>query len=156
MLRFGLLSTVVPLVLAGGVAHDWDLASARHCPASAIAPSVRAVAFTADPAAATVKVQIVEAAELADLVIADDSDATGIRGCSLTDAARLVRIETQPRPGDPLVHLTREDDADYRIYLQSAQVSAEQVAALIVTARGGQLRLAAHPFDDPPTGSVSR
>ena len=154
MLRLSIISSVIPLVLAGGVAHDWTAAPTRQCFAAATAPSVRAVAFTADPLAATVTVQIVESAELADLAIVDDVAAADASACGLRDAARLVTVSAHPRPGDPVVHLTREADADYRIYVDSATISPKQAAALIVGARGGQMRLAAQPFDAEPTGSV--
>jgi hypothetical protein len=155
MLRLSILSSVIPLVLVGGAAHDWTAVPARNCFAAATAdPSFRSVAFTADPLAATVKVQIVDSAELADLAIVDDAEAADASACGLHDAARLVTA--QPRPGDPIVHLTREADADYRIYVDSRKISPEQAAAIIVGARGGQMRLAAHPVDTEPTGSVSR
>jgi hypothetical protein len=152
MLRLSILSSIVPLVLAGGVAHDWTQAAARQCFA---APSIHNVTFTADPLAATVKVQIVGSAELADLAIADDSDA-GALDCRLHQAARFVSVSPQPRPGAPVVYLTQETDADYRVYVSSATVTAEQAAALIVAARGGHTRLAAQPFDTTPTGSIPR
>jgi hypothetical protein len=154
MLRLSILSSVIPLVLVGGAAHDWTAVPARQCFAAATATSVPSVAFTTDPLAATVTVQIVESAELADLAIVDDAEAADASACGLHDAARLVTAH--PRPGDPIVHLTREADADYRIYVDSRKISPEHAAAIIVGARGGQMRLAAHPFDTEPTGSVSR
>lgn len=145
MFRFGILSSVVPLVLAGGVAHDWTQASDRQCFVAGLAQvrSAPVMAFTDDPSAATVKVQLVEAAELADLAIADDASAPESGGCDLQRAAQRVEISVDPVPGAPVVHLTRDADADYRIYVDSAAISAQQAAALIVSARGGQLRLAA-------------
>ncbi len=109
MLRLSILSSVVPLVLAGGVAHDWSAVSARQCAAAGIiAPASRSVAFTDDPLAATVRVQIVESAELADLAIADDVDVAEAPACGIHDVARLVTISAEPVPGDPVIHLTRE------------------------------------------------
>lgn len=155
MLRLTIISSVVPLVLAGGVVHDWTSASAFDCLATA-APAIRRVAFTDDPALATVRVQLVDGAELADFVVAEDSTAADPPGCSFRDMARTVVISDRPVAGEPVVYLSRASDADYRIYVDSKQVSAEQVAALIVGARGGQMRLAAQPFDHEPTGSIGR
>jgi hypothetical protein len=144
MLRLSILSSVVPLVLAGGVAHDWNAVSARQCAtAGIIAPAIRSVAFTDDPADATVRVQIVESAELADLTIADDVDVAEAPACGIHDIARLVSISAQPVPGEPVIHLTREAGADYRIYVDSAKISVRTAAALLVSARGGHTRLAA-------------
>ena len=148
MLRLGILS-VVPLVLAGGVAHDWTQASAGSCAALGPAAPSRSMAFTSDPSVATVKVQIVDKAELADLAIADDVDGAETDACGIQAIARLVTISTHPVPGEPVLYLTRADDADYRIYVDSTRISPEAAAALIVSARGGHLRLAASSTDGP-------
>jgi hypothetical protein len=154
MLRLSILSSVVPLVLAGGVAHDWNSVSAGQCAATGfIAPANRSVAFTDDPSAATVRVQIVEAAELADLAIADDVELAEAQACGMRDMARLVTISADPRPGEPVIHLTREGGADYRIYVDSPKISAQTAAALLVSARGGHTRLAASA-DAVHTGSL--
>jgi hypothetical protein len=154
MLRLSILSSVVPLVLAGGVAHDWSAVSARQCTAAGIiAPANRSVAFTDDPLSATVRVQIVESAELADLAIADDTDVAEAPACSIHDVARRVTISAEPVPGEPVIHLTREDAADYRIYVDSARISMQTAAALLVSARGGHTTLAASG-DALHTGSL--
>jgi hypothetical protein len=154
MLRIGLISSVIPLALAGGIAHEWTSANAPQCFAPA-APAIRTIAFTDDPAQATVSVQLVDAADLADLVIAADNTAAEAEGCSLREMVRSVTINMRPVAGEPVVHLSREADADYRIYVDSAQISARQAAALIVRTRGGHVRLAATPSDDRPTGSIA-
>lgn len=159
MFRFGILSSVVPLVLVGGVAHDWTAEPTRQCfEAGHVAAPSRAIAFTSDPLAATVNVQIVDRPELADLAIADDVEESGGRGCGIQDIARLVAISSHARPGEPIVHLTRDADADadYRIYVDSARISPQRAAALIVGARGGHTRLASRPIDDETTGSIPR
>jgi hypothetical protein len=157
MLRLTIASSVIPLVLAGGIAHDWTSAPPRHCLAAVpTAPSIRAIAFTDDPARATVRVQLVDGAELADLVIAEDATATEAEGCGLRDMARTITISSRPVAGEPVVYLSHEGDADYRVYLDSAQISVQQAAALIVGARGGHMRLAAHAVDTEPTGSIGR
>lgn len=157
MLRFGILSSLIPLVLAGGVANDWTDGPARQCVAAGIAaPDSRTVAFTRDPLAATVKVQIVSRAELADLTIVDDAGTPDDPDCGIDDIARLITISERPLPGAPIIHLTREAGADYRIYVDSARITSERAAALLVSARGGHTRLASHPFDGTPTGSIAR
>jgi hypothetical protein len=155
MLRFGILSSVIPLVLAGGVAHDWTQASVWQC-AGLTAPAVRSVAFTDNPLLATVKVQLVDAVELADLTIADEAGAADSSSCGIHQAAQLFDISDKPLPDAPVVYLTRYGEADYRIYVDSATISARQAAAMIVSARGGHTRLAAQPFDGEPTGSITR
>ena len=156
MLRFGILSSVIPLVLVGGgVSHDWTGASARPCMGLTFQSS-SAIAFTSDPALATVKVQVVDAAELADLVIADEAGVTEPDGCGLQQLAQSMTFSAKPILGAPVVHLSREAGADYRIYVDSPTISAQQAAAMIVAARGGHTLLAAQPFDVEPTGSISR
>jgi hypothetical protein len=157
MLRLTIISSVIPLALAGGVIQDWTSISTRQCFApEAVASVPRRIAFTDDPARATVKVQLVDSAELADLVIAEDNSATEAESCGLRSLARSITISPRPVAGEPVIHLSREADADYRVYVDSAQISAQQAAALIVGARGGHMRLAAHAFDDEPTGSIGR
>jgi hypothetical protein len=155
MLRFGILSSVIPLVLVGGVAHDWTQDRAWQC-AGLAAPASRTIAFTDNPSLATVRVQLVDAAELADLTIADEGGAAGSGSCDIHQAAQLFDISEKPLPGAPVVYLARDSDADYRIYVDSATISARQAAAMIVSARGGHTRLAAQPFDGEPTGSITR
>ena len=145
MLRLSILSSVLPLVLAGGVAHDWTSVAAHQC-SGLTTSSARSVAFTDDPTAATVKVQIVDSAETADLAIADDIDTDDESGCGIVEAARLVTITARPRAGAPVVHLSRTGGADYRIYVDSTRISPKKAAALLVSIRGGHARLAASGF----------
>lgn len=153
MLRLSILSSVIPLVLVGGVTHDWTHASVRQCFA---APAAGSVAFTADPLAATVTVQIVASAELADLAIVEEAQGAEPANCGLDQAARLVTITTHPQPDEPVVHLTRDADADYRIYVDSRTISPKQAAALIVALRGGQKRLAGQLLGATTTASILR
>jgi hypothetical protein len=155
MLRFGILLSVIPLVLAGGIPHDWTASSAHPCiPAGMTTirytptsmPSARPIAFTSDPALATIKVQIVDNPELADLAIIDDVAAADADGCGIDKMTRLVTISDRPVPGEPVVYMSRDAGADYRIYVVSKKVSYQHAAALIVGARGGHGRLAAAAF----------
>ena len=155
MLRLAVFAPLIPLVLAGGVAAEWTSVPAGRC--GNLARSIRPVAFTTDPHAATVKVQIVEQAELADFTVVDDGEAaTDAQACGLSEIVRLVRLISAPRAGEAVVYLTREADADYRIYVDSTRISTEQAAALIVNARGGHTRLAGRPVDTTTTGSIPR
>jgi hypothetical protein len=157
MLRLSIISSVIPLALAGGFAQDWTSTSTRQCfAADAVASAPGRVAFTDDPARATVRVQLVDGAELADLVIAEDNSATEPENCGLRGLVRSITISARPVAGEPVIYLSREARADYRVYVDSAQISAQQAAALIVGARGGHMRLAAHAFDNEPTGSIGR
>lgn len=156
MLRFGLLSSVLPLALAGGVLHDWA-APAAHCSVAGLSTPVHsAISFTSDPLAATVRVQIVDTPGLADLAIADDVDAAEAPGCGIRDLARRVFAHASSQPADTVIHLSRAPGADYRIYVDSQAISAEQAAALLVAARGGQMRLAGQLADGGTTGAITR
>jgi hypothetical protein len=42
----------------------------------------------------------------------------------------------------PVIYLSTDGSADYRIFVHSKRVTAREAAALIVGARGGQRRLA--------------
>jgi hypothetical protein len=157
MLRLAIVSTVIPLALAGGVARDWTSASASQCFGHEAIPGIaRTIAFTDDPARATVRVQLVQGPELADLAIAEDSTATEAGGCGIRETLRAITIGARPVPGEPIVYLSRNEGADYRIYVDSAHISPREAAALIVSARGGHTQLAAKPFDHEPTGSIRR
>lgn len=151
MLRFGIVVSVVPLLLTGGIVRDWFPSDFQPCITGDAADiqvtrnpwaATRSVAFTEDPKAATVRVQIVDAPELADLAIADDG-ANGIAsGCALSDATRRIRITHEPLPGEPLIYMSREK-GDYRVYLESKRMSLHEAAALIVGAKGSHERLTA-------------
>lgn len=118
--------------------------------------SSSAITFVSDSASATVRVQIVDTAELADLVIADEVGTTEPDGCGLQQLAQSMTFSAKPIPGAPVVYLSRDAGADYRIYLDSQTISAQQAAAMIVAARGGHTLLAAQPFDHESTGSITR
>ena len=157
MLRLAIVSSVIGLALAGTVARDWTQASASPCfGVEATSSAARTIAFTDDPARATVRVQLVQAPEIADLAIAEDTAASEAEGCGIRSAVRSLTISARPLPGAPVVYLSHEANADYRIYVDSAQISPQQAAALIVSARGGHTQLAAKPFDHEPTGSIGR
>ena len=147
MLRLSILSSVIPLILAGGVAHEWTPAPARQCFATATASlSPRRLhrrSFCRRPSGCRSS----NSAELRRPRIADDTETTGTPACGLLQAARSsasARIRGR-RPD-------RSSDARGRCGLPHLcrtlrKISPEQAAALIVGARGGQKRLAGQLVD---------
>jgi hypothetical protein len=151
MLRFKILASAVPLIVAAVFARGGLLPGAHPCVAIGEA-SVQItampwhadlhVAFTDDPSAATVRVQISDSAEGADFAVVDDIDTPEASSCEATPATRFVAISTTPAASEPVIYLSPQGPADYRIFVQSKTFSLRDAAALIVGA-GGQRRLAA-------------
>jgi hypothetical protein len=152
MLRFKILVSAVPLILAGVFARSELLPAPRPCIETGgvsvqIAPAPwhadLHVGFTDDPAAATVRVQIVENAEAADFAVVDDVDSADANACEANPAMRLVAVAAHPSGSQPIIYLSRDGGADYRIFVRSKTFSARDAAALIVGANGGHARIAA-------------
>jgi hypothetical protein len=152
MLRLGLLVSVVPLVLAGGVAPAWLSSTSQPCIQNGrtIVQMARFpwqgdlhVAFTGNPDAASVRVQLVDQPDLADFVVTDDVGTSEESSCAATPTAHLVSIVTRAELGEPTIYLSHDAGADYRIFVQSTSFTPHQAAALIVGAHRGQTRLAA-------------
>lgn len=150
MVRLGLFASVIPLALAGGVAPDW-LSSARPCISAGVTTVQMAwlpwqadlrVAFTDKPELATVRVQRVDQAELADFVVMDDVDGIEASSCTNGDRRRVAIVSKADR-GEPVIYLSTSATADYRIFVRSGSFTAEQAAALIVGARAGHTQMAA-------------
>jgi hypothetical protein len=150
MLRFRILASAVPLVLAGLFAGGELLPGPRPCiEAGGSSLQIAAapwhadlhVAFTDDPRTATVRVQIVENVETADFVVVDDADSAEANTCAA--APRFVAISTYPSPSQPIIYLSPNGGADYRIFVRSKSFSQREAAALIVGANGGHARIAA-------------
>jgi hypothetical protein len=152
MLRFKILASVVPLLIAGIFARS-ELASSPH-PCIAIGETSVQIAstpwqaqlhvsFTDDPALATVRVQVADSAEAADFVVIDDADSGETNACKATQATRFVGITVEMSPSAPIIYLSQDDGADYRIFVRSKTFSARDAAALIVGASGGHPRMAA-------------
>jgi hypothetical protein len=150
MLRFKILASAVPLILAGVFARSELLPGARPCIEAggtslqiAEAPwhADLHVTFTDYPAAATVRVQIVESPETADFVMVDDTDSTDANACGGTP--RFVAISAYPSASAPVIYLSTEGGADYRIFVRSKTFSLREAAALVVGANGGRARMAA-------------
>jgi hypothetical protein len=98
------------------------------------------VGFTDNPALATVRVQIVDSAESADFALVDDIDGAD-SACQVTAATRFVTIAASPSAAQPLILLTRDADADYRIFVNSKTFTARDAAALVVGAGDAQARI---------------
>jgi len=153
MLRFKILASVVPL-LAAAVFARGEIGSVSH-PCIAIGDTsveltslfwtagIR-IAFTDDPAQATVRVQITDDADAADFAVVDDgaSDEEA-SACKGNPSTQLVAISGQAGGDRPTVYLSTEGPADYRIYVRSKTFSQKEAAALIVGARGGRRPLQA-------------
>lgn len=144
MLRFKILASTIPLAIAAFLARGDLFSSTRPCIAAGDATVQLAampwqaqshVSFTNDAARATVRVQIVDSAETADFVVIDDADTDEPGACSATAATRLIGISTAATSSDPVIYLSEEAGADYRIYVRSRSFSPRDAAALIVGAR---------------------
>lgn len=151
MLRFKILASSVPLLLAAVFARGEIWPASQPCIAIgetrvqlATSPwqAQASVAFTDDPARATVRVQIVDTPDTADFAIADDADTTSEASCNATAATRVIGISTDAAAAAPLIYLSRDGGADYRIYVRSGSVTPRDAAALIVGANGGHRRVA--------------
>ncbi len=152
MLRFKILASAVPLLVAAVIARGGVLPGPRPCIAVGEASVQIAsvpwqaqlhVSFTDDPAAATVRVQISDNAEAADFVVVDDMDSPEAGACKANAAPRLVAISATPSASEPVIYLSQDGPADYRIFVRSKTFSVRDAAALIVGASGGHRRLAA-------------
>lgn len=146
MLRFKILASVVPLLAAVVFARS-EVGSVSH-PCVALGETSVAltslvwtagvhVAFTEDPDRATVRVQITDDPDAADFAVVDDGIGSEPESCQTNPATRLVTIAAQPVDGGPVIFLTGDGPADYRIYVRSKTFSQREAAALIVGARGG-------------------
>ena len=152
MLRLKILASVVPLAIAALFARGEFAAGPRPCIEIAGASvqiatlswqAQRHVSFTEDPGQATVRVQISDSAEAADFTVIDDIDTTEAGACESHLPPQLVAISRNPSASDPVIYLSRDGPADYRIFVSSKTFSARDAAALIVGARGAHHRLEA-------------
>ncbi|MFO1112137.1 MAG: hypothetical protein U1E61_23440 [Bradyrhizobium sp.] len=150
MLRLRVLASVIPLAVAAFLARGELFADSGPCIAVADTSvqltslpwqSSQHVSFTSDPAKATVRVQILDQAEIADFAVIDDIDTKEGGTCHPSRPPQLVSISKSSSASDPVIFLTREGPADYRIFVQSKTFSMLDAAALIVGARGGRLNI---------------
>jgi len=157
MLRFKILVSVVPLAVAAILARVELMPGPRPCIAVgdqslqiASAPwhADLHVSFTDDPALATVRVQISESAEAADFAVVDDIDSAEMGApetgaCEASPATLSVAISASPSGSAPVIYLSKDGPADYRIFVRSKTFTARDAAALIVGAGDGHPHLTA-------------
>ena len=152
MLRLKILASAVPLLVAAVFARGDLLPGARPCIAigegsvqltSLSWQAQSHVSFTRDPALATVRVQLTNNAAAADFAVLDDIDSAEANGCQVNAATRFVAISAKPSASEPVIYLSPDGPADYRIYVSSKRFSARDAAALIVGANGPPRRMAA-------------
>jgi hypothetical protein len=146
MLRVKILASSVPLIIAGLVAGGGLVPSPQPCISLGNASLQMAtaswqnqfhVSFTDDPAAATVRVQLVERADIADFVVVDDMNTADSDSCAVTQDTRFVSITAHGLASEPIIYLSKDDGADYRIFVQSRTFTARDAAALVVSAGHG-------------------
>jgi hypothetical protein len=151
-LRFKVLASVVPPLIAAVFARGGLMPGPHPCIAIGEASLEIAtvpwraglhVSFTDDPSAATVRVQISDSADAADFAVVDDIGTPEAGACEANAATRLVAISANPSPGAPVIYLSPDGPADYRIFVRSKTFTARDAAALIVGARSGHRRLEA-------------
>ena len=127
MLRLNILASVVPLAVAALFARGEFLAGPRPCIEIAGASvqiatlswqAHRHVSFTSDPSRATVRVQISDSAEAADFTVIDDVDTAEAGACESHSPPQLVAISGHPSEADPVIYLSTDGPADYRIFVQ--------------------------------------
>jgi hypothetical protein len=152
MLRFKVLVSVVPLAVAAILARVELMPGPRPCIAVgdqsvqiASMPWVADlhIAFTDDPANATVRVQVADSPDGADFAVVDDVAGTEDNACEMNAATQFIAISGRPSVGAPVIYLSPNGPADYRIFVKSKTFTARDAAALIVGASGGHPRLAA-------------
>jgi hypothetical protein len=143
MLRFKILASAIPLVAAALFARGGLLPGPHPCIAIASASVEIAdlpwradlhVAFTDNPAEATVRVQVTENAEAADFALVDDSDSKETGACEANPATHAVAISDTAASGAPIIYLSHDGPADYRIFVRSSTFSQREAAALVVGA----------------------
>jgi hypothetical protein len=152
MLRFKILASVVPLIVAAVLARAGTGSASHPCItfgetsvqlASVPWTANLHVAFTDDPARATVRVQITDQADTADFALVDDAATTETDDGETHGVTRLVAISAQPSGDGPVIYLSNDGPADYRIYVRSQTFSQRDAAALIVGAALGSRHLRA-------------
>jgi hypothetical protein len=153
MLRFRILVSVIPLIVAAILARIEFFAGPRPCIgvgtntveiASVPWHADLHVSFTDDPGIATVRVAVSDDADTADFAVIDDVDTADEGACVATPATQFIAISTRATAASPVIYLTHENGpADYRVFVQSTRFSDREAAALIVGAHGKPPRLAA-------------
>ena len=96
----------------------------------AVAPDFR-IRIGRDMAAADLRIQLVDRAELADFVLVDDNRKAGA-ACRSAAATRTVAIDDGAGTPDVTVSLTADwRGANYRIFVHSVRYSQQDAAAIL-------------------------
>ena len=150
-MRVKILASTVPLLLAGAVAGGELVPNPSPCIAMGRASMQIAtapwqnplhVSFTDDPEMATVRVQVVDAADMADFTVTDGAMTSEADSCTVTRDTAFVSIsDRHVADTDPVIFLSRKPGADYRVFVQSRIFSIKDAAALVVGA-GTRVRVA--------------
>lgn len=152
MLRFRVLVSAVPLIAVVIFAGVEAFPRERPCIAigdqtleigSAPWHADLHVSFTGDPALATVRVAVTEDAGAADFAVVDDVTDSIDTSCTTTPATQWVAVSAHPSAASPVIYLSHDGPADYRIFVRSKRFSLREAAALIVGAHGERHLLAA-------------
>lgn len=81
--------------------------------------------------AADLRMQIVEQAEIADFIIADDVDEA-VDPCGSAKRITTVRAdESEPRPDVTVALSTRPEAADYKVFVRSQTYRPQDAAAIL-------------------------
>jgi hypothetical protein len=103
------------------------------------------IKIAGDSARPDLRMQLVDRAEIADVVLVDDgSDEES--GCGPSLRVRTVTVDAGARRPDVTVALTTDADAaDYRLYVRSVRFSQRDAMALLAAAwkAGGHRQMAA-------------
>jgi hypothetical protein len=151
MLRFKILVSVVPLMAAVVLARLELMPGPRPCIAVgteamqiALSPwrADLHVSFTDDPSLATVRVGLADSVATSDFAVVDDTADAEDSACATPQVTRFVAIDGSRMVGAPVIYLSRDGPADYRIFVRSKRLTVREAAALIVSARDGPSTLA--------------
>jgi hypothetical protein len=144
MLRFKVLVSAIPFIAAAIFARIEFFSSPGPCVAfgsdnlqiaSLPFHADLHVAFTDDPALATVRVALSNDAATADFAVIDDADGAEDGSCRTTPATQFIAISARPTSEAPVIYLSRDGGpADYRIFVRSKNFTDREAAALIVGA----------------------
>ena len=82
------------------------------------------------------RVAATEDAETADFAVVDDVADSSETSCATSPATQWVAVSASPSAASPVIYLSQEGPADYRIFVKSKRFTLREAAALIVGARG--------------------
>jgi hypothetical protein len=101
------------------------------------------VSFTDDPSLATIRVATTDNAAEADFAVVDDVDGEDDNACNVASVTQRVAVSRQPTTATPVIYMSQDGPADYRIFVKSRRFTLREAAALIVGVRSERPHLAA-------------